>query len=215
MKVEGKEKLMKRIYLKTFLITLAAFGATYMLLVFSSRTSSEFYSAVGIMFAVMSPAALVLSGIRKFSTFTRNMFGIVSGLFIWGFIGEFLEVRSHLVIADSSYMPILLVLVSMLVVILLQNGMRKSYGFAFGHFTGIWGLHMWMIYQYEHLSRTHWSTYVSAGAALILGILAVFLTGKTRGTSRKMALSVASLLLFWTVLEYIWGWRLLPGPYSI
>ncbi len=206
---------MKRIYLKTFLITLAAFGATYMLLVFSSRISYEFYSAVGILFAIMAPAFLFLSGKKKFSIYTRNMFGIVSGLFIWGFIGEFLEVRSHLVIADSSYLPILLVLVSMLIVILLQNGIRKSYAFAFGHFAGIWSLHMWMIYQYEHLSRTHWSTYVSAGAALILGILAVFLTGKTRGTSRKMALALASLLLFWTVLEYIWGWRLLPGPYSI
>ncbi|MCD4775284.1 MAG: hypothetical protein K8S15_04440 [Candidatus Aegiribacteria sp.] len=206
---------MKKIYLKTFLITLAAFGATYMLLVFSSRISSEFYSVVGVLFAIMAPAALVLSGRRKFNTFTRNMFGIISGLFLWGFIGEFLEVRSHLVIADSSYLPILLVLVSMLVVILLQNGIRKSYGFAFGHFAGIWGLHMWMIYQYEHLSRTHWSTYASAGAALTLGILAVLLSGKTHRTSRKMALSVASLLLFWTVLEYVWGWRLIPGPYSI
>ena len=186
-----------------------------MLLVFSSRISSEFYSVVGVLFAIMAPAALVLSGRRKFNTFTRNMFGIISGLFLWGFIGEFLEVRSHLVIADSSYLPILLVLVSMLVVILLQNGIRKSYGFAFGHFAGIWGLHMWMIYQYEHLSRTHWSTYASAGAALTLGILAVLLSGKTHRTSRKMALSVASLLLFWTVLEYVWGWRLIPGPYSI
>ncbi len=215
MKVEGKEKLMKRIYLKTFLITLAAFGATYMLLVFSSRISPAFYSAVGIMFAVMAPVAIALSGRKKFSTFTRNMFGIVSGLLLWGFFGEFLEVRTHLVIADIQYLPVLIVLIVMLVVMLLQNGLRQSYGFAFGHFTGIWSLHMWMIYQYEHLSRTHWSTFVSAGAALILGILAVFLTGKTLGTSRKMVLSVASLLLFWTVLEYIWGWRLIPGPYSI
>ena len=206
---------MEKIYSKTFLITLASFGATYMLLVFSSRISSVFYSAVGIIFAVMIPVALVLSGRRKFSIFTRNMFGIVSGLLLWGFIGEFLEVRSHLVIADSSYLPVLLVLVSLLVVMLLQNGIRKSYGFAFGHFTGIWGLHMWMIYQYEHLSRTHWSTYVSAGTALILGVLAICLTKKYRGTGRKMALSLASLLLLWTVLEYVWGWKLIPGPYAI
>ena len=206
---------MRRIYLKTFLITLAAFGATYMLLVFSSRISSELYSAVGILFAVMAPAALVLSGRRKFSIFARNMFGIVSGLLLWGFFGEFMEVRSHLVIADTQYLPVLIVLIVMLIVMLLQNGLRKSYGFAFGHFTGIWSLHMWMIYQYEHLSRTHWSTYMSAGVALALGILAVFLIGKIRRTGRKMALSLASLLLFWTVLEYIWGWRLIPGPYSI
>ncbi len=206
---------MRRIYLETFLITLAAFGATYMLLVFSSRISSELYSAVGILFAVMAPAALVLSGRRKFSIFARNMFGIVSGLLLWGFFGEFMEVRSHLVIADTQYLPVLIVLIVMLIVMLLQNGLRKSYGFAFGHFTGIWSLHMWMIYQYEHLSRTHWSTYMSAGVALALGILAVFLIGKIRRTGRKMALSLASLLLFWTVLEYIWGWRLIPGPYSI
>lgn len=206
---------MRRIYMKTFLITLSAFGVTYMLLVFSSRISSEFYSAVGILFAIMAPAALVLSGRKKFSTFTRNMFGIVSGLFLWGFFGEFMEVKSHLVIADIQYLPVLIVLIVMLVVMLIQKGMRQSYGFAFGHFAGIWSLHMWMIYQFEHLSRTHWSTYVSAGIVLTLGILAVFLTGRTRGTGRKMALSVASLLLFWTVLEYIWGWRLIPGPYSI
>ena len=206
---------MKRIYSKTFLITLALFGATYMLLVFSSRISPALYSAVGIMFAVFTPVALSLSGRRRFGKFTRNMFGIASGLFLWGFTGEFLEVRSHLVIADSRYLPVLLVLVSLLIVMLLQKGIRKSYEFAFGHFTGIWGLHMWMIYQYEHLGRTHWSTYVSAGTALILGILAIYLTWKYRGTGRKMALSLASLLLFWTVLEYVWGWRLIPGPYSI
>jgi hypothetical protein len=186
-----------------------------MLLVFSSRISSELYSVVGILFAIMAPAALVLSGRRKFSTFARNMFGIVSGLFLWGFIGEFLEVRNHLIIADSSYLPVLLVLVSLLVIMLLQNGLRLSYGFAFGHFAGIWSLHMWMIYQYEHLGKTHWSTYVSAGTALILGILAIYLSKKYRRTGRKMALSLTSLLLLWTVLEYVWGWRLIPGPYAI
>jgi len=206
---------MRKIYSKTFLITLAAFGVTYMLLVFSSRISPSLYSIVGILYAVLAPVALLLSGRNKFSIFFRNMSGILSGLFLWGFIGEFLEVRNHLVIADSSYLPVLLVTLSLLAVMLVQNGLRNSYRFAFGHFTGIWGMHMWMIYQFEHLGKTHWSTYVSAASALILGVMAFYISKKYTGTSRRMAFSLASLLLLWMVLEYVWGWKLIPGPYDL
>lgn len=206
---------MKNNFWRTFLLTLAFFGGLYMLLVFSERISHDLYDIVGWGTGLISVAALMLASRKGWSRFTVNMQGIISGLFLWGFIGEFLEVKYGLVIAASSFLPILAVLVILFIVALRGKQLAIPTAFAAGHFLGIWGLHMWMIYQFEHLSRTHWSTYPSAGIALLLGIAALLTGRSSRNLDRKMALALTALLLLWTVLEYVWGWRLIPGPYSM
>ena len=206
---------MRNSFWKTFLITLACFGGIYMLLVFSNRISQDIYCAVGWSCGFLA-AVLLISVTRKGrNRFTANMLGIISGLLSWAFIGEFMEVKYGFVIAASSYLPVLAILVILFLAALRLKLIDDPPAFAAGHFLGIWGLHMWMIYQFEHLNRFHWSTYPSAAAALLLGVTALILGMENERFGRKMAFALATLLLFWMVLEYLWGWRLLPGPYSI
>lgn len=206
---------MKSNFWRTFLLTLAFFGGLYILLVFSERVSHDLYKIVGWSTGLISAGALMLASRKRWSQFIVNMQGIISGLFLWGFIGEFLEVKYGLIIAASSFLPVLAVLMILFFVTLHGKQLAIPTAFAAGHFLGIWGLHMWMIYQFEHLSKTHWSTYPSAGIALLLGIAALLKGRGSRNLDKKMALAVTALLLLWTVLEYAWGWRLIPGPYSM
>ncbi|OYD15055.1 hypothetical protein CH330_06715, partial [candidate division WOR-3 bacterium JGI_Cruoil_03_51_56] len=54
-------------------------------------------------------------------------------------------------------------------------------------------------------------------AAVFIGgvILSVLRLRRVRSTGAAMAWGLALLLLAWAVLEYVWAWRLIPGPYSI
>ena len=206
---------MKKTGLATFIITLLAFGGTYMLLVFTARISHTAYSIAGICLAVLSVLLFLLSDLKRIGLFASNMFGILSGLFLWGFIGEYLEHTGLVEIAGSNYLSVLLISAALLLISISRRRIPSNFAFAFGHFLMVWALHMWMIFQFEHLSRTHWSTYLSAAIALSGGISAIFIISRSHRPTTKMAFSLVSLLLLWTVLEYIWGWRLLPGPYSI
>jgi len=201
--------------LVTFVITLAAFGATYMLLVFTSRWNDAAYTAAGILLAVAAIFSFVMAEIRRKKEFASNVWGILSGLFLWGFVGEYLEAIGWVEIAHHHFLPVLLLLGFFLIFLIARKELASRFAFAFGHFAGIWGLHMWMIYQFEHLSPTHWTTYPSAAVAGLGAIIAVILTIRSKKTTPKMAWVVAGLLLGWTVLEYVWGWRVIPGPYSI
>jgi len=37
----------------------------------------------------------------------------------------------------------------------------------------------------------------------------------SEGINKTMAYSLATLYLAWSVLELLWGWEIIPGPYSI
>ncbi|MBN2378761.1 hypothetical protein JXM67_03040 [candidate division WOR-3 bacterium] len=206
---------MKNKGLVTLLITLAAFGVTYMLLVFSSRWNEAAYITAGILLGIAAVVSFILAEVKRKQDFAPNMWGILSGLFLWGFVGEFLEAINWVVIADYRFLPVLLLAGFFLVFLIVRKQLADRFAFAFGHFAGIWGLHMWMIYQFEHLSRTHWSTYPSAAIAGAGAVISFILMARAKKTSPKMAWALAGLLLAWTVLEYVWGWRIIPGPYSM
>jgi hypothetical protein len=206
---------MKNTAFKTFLITLACFGGLYMLLVFSSRYNQTSYHITGTLLAVFSIFAFVMTELQKEKTVIANQWGILSGLALWGFLGEYLEHLEWLDIASWHYLPVLLILTFFTIFLLKKEYLPIRFGFTFGHFLGIWALHMLMITQFELLGRTHWITYPTA---VFIGIVALFSYIKIRrakSIDRKMAWSLVLLLTSWTVLEYIWAWRLIPGPYSI
>lgn len=206
---------MKRVGLVTFLATLAAFGTTYMLLVFTSRWNNTAYTIAGILLGATAIFSFIMAEVKREKGFASNIWGILSGLFLWGFAGEFLEAIGWVQIAHHHFLPVLLLLGFFLIFLVARKELASRFAFAFGHFLGIWGLHMWMIYQFDGLSRTHWSTYPSAVLAGLGAIIAVILTIRSKKTTPKMTWVVVVLLLAWTLLEYIWGWRVIPGPYSI
>ncbi|MCK4672749.1 hypothetical protein KAT67_02070 [candidate division WOR-3 bacterium] len=206
---------MKNLAFKTFLITFICFGGLYILLVFSSRYSQISYHIIGTLLAVFSIFAFVMTELQKEKPVITNQWGILCGLALWGFLGEYLEHLEWLDIASWHYLPALLILTFFTILLLKKEYLPIRFGFAFGHFLGIWALHMLMITQFELLGRTHWITYPTA---VFIGIFALFSYIKIRrvkSIDQKMAWSLVLLLTSWTVLEYIWAWRLIPGPYSI
>ncbi|MGB3341676.1 MAG: hypothetical protein WBB37_09365 [bacterium] len=206
---------MKRIAGKTFLITLICLAGLYVLLVLSSRYSQVSYHVIGTALVFFTGFAILMSEIQKERYVSANQWGIISGLALWGFLGEYLEHLEWLDIALWHYLPALLILSSLMITLLRKQYLPIRFGFASGHFLGIWALHMLMITQFDLLQRTHWFTYPTAVFIGIVALLSFVKIRKAKSLNQEMAWSVVLLLTSWTVLEYIWAWRIIPGPYSL
>lgn len=92
---------MERISIETFITTLAFFGFTYMLLVFTSRAGKITYLWAGIVLLFIGIFLFMHSGKVKENDFKSNLLAIFSGISLWGFFGEFLE-NADLYIKNAS-----------------------------------------------------------------------------------------------------------------
>ena len=210
---------MRCISIKTFVSTSAFFGFTYMLLVFTHRAGEIPYLFAGFGLLFIGIFLFMKSGKAKENIFKNNLLAIFSGISLWGFFGEFLE-NADLYVKDATveithwnFLPILFF------VIFLFLNLRKYLSipiqFSLLSFLLIWTLHFIMIFQLEVLSRTHLSTYIMCGIFAFLTGFSVYKVRRSKSINLIMFWSYFGLLTAWSVLEYIWGWRLIPGPYSI
>jgi len=231
---------MKNIALRTVLYTLLFFGFTYMLLVFTNRAGNIPYLFAGFillfvgifLFLKSQKNTLVQSSRLNHSdsdntvpvldekkVFYSNLLAIISGISLWGFFGEFLE-NGDLYIKDATieiahwnFLPVLILM------IFLFLNLRKHFPvpiqFSLSSFLLIWSMHYIMIFQYEVLSRAHFTTYIMCGIFIFLTGLSIYKERKSKQINSIMFWSYFGLLTAWSVLEYIWGWRLIPGPYAI
>ncbi|MCK4338769.1 MAG: hypothetical protein KAW87_02115, partial [Candidatus Cloacimonetes bacterium] len=169
---------MERISIKTFISTLAFFGFTYMLLVFTIRAGKIPYLCAGIVLLFIGIFLFMHSGKIKENAFKSNLLAIFSGISLWGFFGEFLEnadlyiKNASIEIAHWNFLPILI-----LVIFLFLN-LRKHLPIIIQlsliSFLLIWTLHYIMIFQLEVLSRTHLSTYIMCGVFAFLTGFSVY-----------------------------------------
>ncbi|RLC45358.1 MAG: hypothetical protein DRH57_08155 [Candidatus Cloacimonadota bacterium] len=210
---------MKNIGLRTVLFTLIFFGFIYMLLVFTNRAGKTLYLFSGVVLLLIGIFLFLKSIKIQDNAFISNLLAIFSGISLWGFVGEFLE-NADLYINDATveiahwnFLPILL-----LVIFLFLN-LRRHFPipaqFSLASFILIWTLHYIMIFQFEVLSRTHFSTYIMCGIFVLLMGFSIYKVKNGKDINSIMFWSYFGLLSVWSVLEYIWGWRLIPGPYSI
>ncbi|MEA3500034.1 MAG: hypothetical protein U9R41_03305 [Candidatus Marinimicrobia bacterium] len=210
---------MKNTGLKTVLSTLVFFGIIYMTLTFTNRSGRMAYLITGLLLFAFGIYSFIKSQQIKGNKFISNLLAITSGIAIWGFIGEFMEnanlyiEHSTVKIAHWNFLPILLLMI--FIFFQIRKDLKISVQFSLASFLMIWSMHYIMIFQFEVLSRTHFTTYIMCGMFLILTILAIIKTKKSSEINTVMFWSYFGLLTAWTVLEYIWGWRLIPGPYSI
>lgn len=210
---------MERIGIKTFISTLAFFGFTYMLLVFTHRAGKIPYLFAGFVLLVMGIFFFLKSGKAKENAFRNNLLSIFSGISLWGFFGEFLGnadmyIKNAAVkIAHWNFLPILL-----LAIFLFLNRRKHlpiSVQFSSVSFLLIWTLHYIMIFQFQVLGRTHYTTYIMCVIFASLTGFSIYEARNNKSINSIMFWSYFGLLSAWSVLEYIWGWRLIPGPYSI
>ena len=210
---------MKGIAIKTFVSTLAFFGFGYMLLVITNRAGKIPYFFAGFVLLFIGIFLFLKSGKISKNTFKCNLLAIFSGISLWGFLGEFLENADLFIkggtveIAHWNFLPVLI-----LVIFLFLN-LRRHFPVpvqcSLSSFLLIWTFHYIMIFQLEVLSRTHLSTYIMCGMFAFLTGFSVYKVRRSKSINLIMFWSYFGLLTAWTVLEYIWGWRLIPGPYSI
>ncbi|MCK4359568.1 MAG: hypothetical protein KAW92_12685 [Candidatus Cloacimonetes bacterium] len=210
---------MKGIGIKTFISTLAFFGFTYMLLVFTHRAGEIPYLFAGFVLLFIGIFLFIKSEKIKDNIFKSNLLAIFSGISLWGFFGEFLE-NGDLFIKDATveiahwnFLPILLFVIFLFLI--LRKYLTISFQFSLLSFLLIWTLHYIMIFQLEVLSRTHLSTYIMCGIFAFLAGLSFYKVRRSKSINLIMFWSYFGLLTAWSVLEYIWVWRLIPGPYSI
>jgi hypothetical protein len=233
---------MTKIGLKTVIFTLLFFGFTYMLLVFTSRTGNIPYLFAGLILLGLGiylyfksiqlvqspiksgtrlnhPVNNTVSVLYEKKNFYSNLLAIISGISLWGFFGEFLE-DADLYIKDSTieiahwnFLPVLVLMIFLF--LNLRKYLPIPVHFSLSSFLLIWSMHYIMIFQYEVLSRTHFTTYIMCGIFVILTGLSIYKARKGKQINSIMFWSYFGLLCAWSVLEYIWGWRLIPGPYLI
>ena len=151
--------------------------------------------------------------------FYSNLLAIISGVSLWGFFGEFLENADLYIkgatieIAHWNFLPVLVLMI--FIFLNLKKHLPVPVQFSLSSFLLIWSMHYIMIFQYEVLSRIHFTTYIMCGIFLFLTGLSIYKVRKNEQINSVMFWSYFGLLTAWSVLEYIWGWRLIPGPYSI
>ena len=151
--------------------------------------------------------------------FFYNLLAIISGISFWGFFGEFLEnadlfIKNATVeIAHWNFLPVLALMIFLFLNI--RKHLSVPVQFSLSSFLLIWSMHYIMIFQYEVLSRTHFTTYIMFAVFIILTGLSIYKAIKSKQINTIMFWSYFGLLTAWSILEYIWGWRLIPGPYAI
>lgn len=192
------------------LIVFLSYGVTYPVLMTLEKSRTMTVAGAAAFFLVAS--LLFYISIKKSGSVKGNYSGIFSGLFFWASIGELLETAGFVKVESWMNMP--LYFAFLLMFIMLWRSGQISIGPAFGnaHFLAIWGLHAYMVNQYDLLGKTHWSTYPSAFAFGLAALLFAFKLIKSKSKNEAMAYGLAMLLTGWTVMEYLWGWGVLPGP---
>jgi hypothetical protein len=232
---------MKNIGLKTVIFTLLFFGFTYMLLVFTNRAGNIPYLFAGLILLLFGislflqsqkNSQLVQSSRLNHSysrntiptlddknVFYSNLLAIISGISLWGFFGEFLEnadlyiKNATIEIAHWNFLPVLILMI--FIFLNLRKHLPVPAQFSLSSFLLVWSMHYIMIFQYEVLSQTHFTTYIMCGIFLLLTGLSIYKARKNEQINSIMFWSYFGLLCAWSILEYIWGWRLIPGPYLI
>ncbi len=200
--------------LKCLLFVLVIFGGTYLTLSMVYKLGTLATIIAGLVLSVLG-VGFLFGSISVTGRARRAYYGIFSGLFLWGVLGEVIERLGILAIADWQMFPILAFFTFLIVLFGIKKYLPAGLMFSLGHFNAIWFLHFIMINQFELMSRTSWVTYASCALFFLLAIFFGVKMTRAENISKNMAYSLALLLTSWTVLEYLWGWRILPGPWMI
>ena len=156
--------------LTCLLFVLLIFAVTYMGLVIVYRLGTMAIIVAGIVLVLLGIGFFFVS-IREDNERKRNYYGIFSGLFLWGALGEVVEKLGIIGIADWYMFPMLCGFTFLVILFGIKRYLPTGLMFSLGHFNSIWVLHFIMINQFELVGRMSWITYPSC---IILFIAAIF-----------------------------------------
>ncbi len=139
---------------------------------------------------------------------------LVVGVLLWAVVGEIageLGYADIVSIRNVFVLPPAIVLVGYLA---RRHRLSDFVIIASVFFLTIWACHFILVNLFEQLGAAHPLTYVSSSLFLAMLILAIL--GIRQSNSRR-ALTVHSILAlcsFWSVMEYLWEWRVVPKPWG-
>ncbi len=197
--------------LKVIGVVFLVFAIIYMGLVFSYRISDFLTLIFGFVLCGLG-LWFFINSLNETNEIKRNYFGILAGLFLWGFLGEVAEHFELFDLASISMGPLIFVWVIIFLVLIKYLPVGAS--FTLSSFTSIWVLHYIMLTEYNTLGRKSWITYSSCAIFAIITIWLILKMCKSKNVNKIMAYAYFALLTGWCVLEYFWGWRILPGPWK-
>ena len=205
---------MDRNGLKCLLFVLLVFAAVYMTMVMVYRLGT---AAIMIMAAVMLAlgVALLFGSMTVPETRKGNYCGILSGLFLWAVLGEVCEKSGTVEMAEWQIFPLLGWFTFLVLLLAAKKYLPVGLLFLLGHFNAIWLLHFIMMNQIVFFGAVHWISYLVCGVFALLAVFSGWRMARTKSDAVNMACALSLLLTGWTVLEYLWAWRLLPGPWML
>jgi hypothetical protein len=165
--------------------------------------------ATGVAAAILSIAIVVLfawCGDHRF-------FPIAAGLLLWMVMGEMAE---HLKIADIMNVKngILILAIVVFVFYLAYKRLIPDFlSIAVVLFVTIWVSHFVLVSLFSYPGKTHIATYLSF---LPFAALFVYSLIRILIDSGQYELTIFSILIvcsFWSILEYLWAWKILPKPF--
>ncbi len=139
---------------------------------------------------------------------------LVVGVLLWAVVGE---IAGQLGYADIISIRTVIVLPPAIVLVgYLARRDRLSDFLIITSvlFLTIWACHFILVNLFEQLGAVHPLTFVSSSLFLAMLILAIL--GIRRSDSRR-ALTVHSIIVlcsFWSMMEYLWAWRVVPKPWG-
>ncbi len=199
---------------KCLVFVLGVFGGTYMTMVMVYRLGT---APIVVMAAVMLALAIALlfGSLSAAATVKSIYCGIFSGLLLWGVLGEACEKLGAAQMAQRQMLPLLGGFTFLVVLLAVKKYLPAGLLFCLGHFNAIWLLHFVMINQVTFFGVAHWTSYLACGVFALLAVFSGRQMARARTDAVNMAYSLSLLLTGWTVLEYVWAWRLLPGPWKL
>lgn len=207
--------------LRTVCVVLAFFAMVYVVLVFTNRLGKIAYLIAGLSLVFGGIYLLLSAGRFKSDPYKSNILAVLASISLWGFVGEFLENadlyvnHASIEIARWNHLPVLLISIFTFFYLLKSKFLPVFLLFFLGSFLGIWVLHYVMILEIEVLSSTSPITYSTFGIFLAGSIFCGQKMMRSDRVNESMAYALGTLYLGWSLLEFMWIWRLIPGPYSM
>lgn len=184
---------------------LALFAAGHIGLVNIYRAGRE---ATIVTFVLFLATAIVIMALHK----GESIFSaLLVGFLLWGALGEAGE---HLGISDIVNFKNIFLLAGIVLFFgfLMKNGKLSNFMVnSIGFFIIIWLFHFIMVNQFELLGKTHFTTYIAC-VLFVLLVFASFLFA-FKAKQRSPFWTAVFISSLWAVLEYFWGWKLLPKPW--
>jgi hypothetical protein len=159
-------------------------------------------------------AAAVITTIAIVALFawhgSHRFFPLAAGLLLWAVMGEMGE---HLGISDIVHIRnVFLIPSSVAFVFYLEYKrlMPEFLSIAVVFFLAIWASHFVLISFFEQLGRNHTATYLSSVLFVAIFVYSIFKILRENGQHTLTLFCILATCSFWSILEYLWAWKVLP-----